>query len=305
MSDTEDEDSNVDHHHFARKQRRKTRRQNQEGGQEPPIIRGLWVQEIDWLKSADKEMTSSAEIIPPPPQFTDSCGNGGLQSCSCTDVCECVSESRSEDQDRSDTDTSSSDSGGGSDSDCESIRTHESESDSSCGGEDDTQAPDSFGVEARASDLTFDLMHVSGFNSSSHAAWDSDSSGCVQSMLGISDSTYTPNSVNSSQCDFGFGDLSDTDTVVDVLRGRVTRMSRLYASSFFRDLIKQSLNDWKGNIPLNEGLLFHHVRLGSHFKGEVHPKIKVQSLPPTLKESRVKFCSLNHFWGFTAFFNNN
>ncbi|KAM9336951.1 mitogen-activated protein kinase kinase kinase 14 [Symphorus nematophorus] len=259
MSDTEDEDFDVVHHHLQRKQRRKAGRQSQEGGEEPPIIRGLWVQEIDWLKSAEREMTSSAEIIPPPPQFTDSvskpCSCGDLQFCSCTDVCECVTGL--EDQDRSgDTeDTSSTEDRGGSDSDSESIRTHESESDSSCGAEDDIQVPDHFGGEARMSNLTFDLMHVSGFNSSSHAEWDSDSTGCVQSMLGISDSSYTPSTEDTPQCGFGFDDMSDTEAVLDILRGRVIQMPKLSVST---DLIKQTLNDWKSSKPLNEGLIFHH-----------------------------------------------
>ncbi|CAL8303409.1 unnamed protein product [Lota lota] len=51
--------------------------------QEPPIIQGLWVQEIDWLRprprhdpatsATDPAMTPSlpCSIIPPPPQFTD------------------------------------------------------------------------------------------------------------------------------------------------------------------------------------------------------------------------------------------
>lgn len=245
MSDTEDEDFDVDaklpHYHLQRKQRRKTRRLSQEGGEEPPIIRGLWVQEIDWLKSADGEMTSHAEIIPPPPQFTDSASH----SCVCADVC----EDGSGDAD----DTSSADDRGGSDSDCgleqdsESICTHESESDSSCGVEEDIQVPDSFGVEARTSNSTFDLMHVSS----------SDSKGCVQSLMGMSDSTYTRSTVNSPQCAFVFDDMSDIDTVLDILRGRVTQMPKLSVSPF---LIKQTLNDWKTSKPVNEGLIFHHVR---------------------------------------------
>nr|XP_046232537.1 mitogen-activated protein kinase kinase kinase 14 isoform X2 [Scatophagus argus] len=265
-SDTEDEDLDVARYHFQRKQRRKTGRQIHEGGEERPIIRGLWVQEIDWLKSSDRETTSCAEIIPPPPQFTDSASQL-LQSClceDCADVCECVLEdvSLSEDQDRSaDTnDTSSTEDRGGSDSDCdcdlerdsESVCTHESESDSSCGAEDGIQA------EAAVSDLTFDLMHLSGFNSSSHAGWDSDSTGCVQSLLGISGSTYAPSAVNTPQCAFGFHDMSDTDTVLEILRGRVTQMPKLSVSPFFKGLIKQTLSDWKTSKPLNEGLIFHH-----------------------------------------------
>ncbi|XP_040885315.1 uncharacterized protein LOC121175568 [Toxotes jaculatrix] len=269
LSDTEDEDFDLDklpNYHLQRKQRRKTRtRQSQEGGEEPPIIRGLWVQEIDWLRSADGETRSSAEILPPPPQFTDSqvsclCSHGDLDSCiyaegcSCADVCECVrglgEVSLSEDQFRSTEDTSSSDDRGGSDSDCgleqdsESVCTHESDSDSSCCAED------------HVSDLTFDLMHVSGF-SSRHGEWDSYSAGCVQSMLGLSDSTYTPDAVNTSQGAFGFDD-SDIDRVLDELRGRVTQTPKLFVSPFFKDLIRQTPSHQKHNVPVNEGLIFHH-----------------------------------------------
>ncbi|XP_070708327.1 mitogen-activated protein kinase kinase kinase 14 [Pempheris klunzingeri] len=254
MSDTEDEDFDVaaklPHYHLQRKQRRKPRRQSQEGGGEPPIIRGLWVQEIDWLKSADREMASSAEIIPPPPQFTDSqpshrCSfSRELHSCSCAP---------SEDHDRSvDTDdTSSSDGRGGSDSDCaverdsESVCTQESESDSSCGVDDDPQVSGRFGVEAQKSTSTFDLMHVSG----------SDSAGCVQSLLGMSESTYTQSTEHTPQSAFGFDDMSDIDAALDVLRGRVTQTPKLSVSPV---LIKQTLNEWKTSKPVNEGLIFHH-----------------------------------------------
>ncbi|XP_051273338.1 mitogen-activated protein kinase kinase kinase 14 isoform X1 [Dicentrarchus labrax] len=227
-SDTEDEDFNVVHQHLQRKQRRKPGRRSQDGGEEPPIIRGLWVQEIDWLKSA--------AIIPPPPQFTDSraCSDADVYGgCSCADA---GATSQPEDQDADDTSDR-----GGSDSDCglESICTHESDSDSSCVAEDAVQE----------SNLTFDLMHVSGFNSSSHAGWDSDSAGCTQSLLGVSDTSLRA---------FGLDAVSDGDAVLDILRGRVTQMPKLSVAPFFRDLIKQTLNDWKTSELLNEGLLFHH-----------------------------------------------
>ncbi|XP_039991834.1 uncharacterized protein LOC120794657 [Xiphias gladius] len=283
-SDTEDEDfdgaAKLPNHHLRRKQRRKTRTsQGQEGGGEPPIIRGLWVQEIDWLESADREATSSAEIIPPPPQFTDSvscsCSHGDLSSyiCDegrcCADVCDCVRglEEVSLSEDRCGSvdsdDTSSTDDRGSSDSDCgleqdsESICTHESDSDSSCCAEDDIQEPDKFGVEAGVPDSTFDLMRVSGFNSR-QAEWDFDPTGCVRGPLGLSESPHTPNTVNTSQRAFGFDDLSDTEAVLEELRGRVTRTPKLFVSPFFRDLMQRSLNVWKHNIPVNEGLIFHH-----------------------------------------------
>ncbi|KAF1373530.1 hypothetical protein PFLUV_G00239840 [Perca fluviatilis] len=260
-SDTEDEDfavaARLPLHPLQKKQCRKTRRQIQEDGEERPIIRGLWVQEIDWLKSAGRETTSSssAEIIPPPPQFTDRCLGDSSVYEGCADVC--IRGLLPVDTD----DTSSSDPGGGSDSDCgleqdsESIYTHESESDSSCGAEDDTQTPASFGAEARMSSLTFDLMQVSGFTSTCHAEWDFDSTGCVQSLLGNSDTT---SAVNTFQCAFSFDDTSDIDTVLDGLRGRVTRLPKLFVSPFFRDLIKRTLNAWKTTTSVNEGLIFHH-----------------------------------------------
>lgn len=281
MSDTEDEDldgvTELLHYHLQRKQRRKTRaRQGQEEGEEPPIIRGLWVQEIDWLKSADREMASCAEIIPPPPQFTDSVSrprsHADLHSCVCegrssADMSESVGTledvSLSEDQCRSiDTDdTSSTDDRGGSDSDwAESICTHESESDSSYCGEDDLQVRNSFRVEAGVSNLTFDLMGVSGFNSDSSSGF-ARASGSSQSLLENSDSTSTPLHIaNTSPFAFSAADVSDIDTVLEGLRGRVTRMPKQFVSPFFKDLKKQTLNDRKQSVPVNEGLIFHHVR---------------------------------------------
>ncbi|KAM7370395.1 hypothetical protein PAMP_009948 [Pampus punctatissimus] len=249
MCDTEDEDidgaTKLPNYHLQRKQRRKSKtRQSQEEGEEPPIIRGLWVQEIDWLESADRQMTSSAEIIPPPPQFTDS----DLHSCTCegrssADVCDRV---RSEHRYRSiDTeDTSSSDDRGSSDSDCaESICTHESESDSSYCTEDDVQERDRFRVEGRVADLTLSLMGVSGFNSDSFSGF-TGASGCAQSLQGKSDSSAA--------------DLSHIDVVLDSLRGKVTQMPKLFVSPFFKDLKKRTLNDWKQCVPVNEGLIFHN-----------------------------------------------
>lgn len=274
MSDSEDEDLDEMHFHFQRKQRRKSRR-CQDGGEEPPIIRGLWVQEIDWLKTADGAATSSDEIIPPPPPFTDSqsCLYDG---CSCADLLGSGRRGGSED-------TPSSGDRGDSDSDCgleqdsECVCTQESESDSSCGAEVGQPAPDSFGAEARLSNLTFDLMHVSGFKSSSPAEQPSDSAGCVQSLLGISDST--PSAVNRSQNAFGFDDLSPSDTFLDFLRGRVTLMPKLPVSPFFRELIKLTLSEWTTSRPHNDGLIFHHVRLLC--LGGIH---HIQTLAPNLDQ---------------------
>lgn len=243
-SDSDDSDFDVLQQHLQRKQRRKPRRLILEGGGEPPIIRGLWVQEIDWLRSVDGEMTSPAEIIPPPPQFTDSvtslaCSRGDLQPCACdgcgcADVCECVQTSGS-----AGSDESSSAEDGDSDGDLQhdSVCTHESESDSSC-----ADFTDGFAVEDGASHLTFDLMQVSGFHSSSCAEWDS---GCVQSLLGA---PGVPGA---------FADVSDADTVLGVLRGRVTHTPKVCASPFFRGLIQQTLSEPTSGSPLSEGLIFH------------------------------------------------
>ncbi|XP_051795916.1 microtubule-associated serine/threonine-protein kinase 4-like [Acanthochromis polyacanthus] len=237
ISDSEDEDfDQLSHYHLQRKQRRKPRtQQNQQDGEERPVIRGLWVQEIDWLKS------TSTDIIPPPPQFTDS-----AELCLYRGVCERLEEDQLRSADPEE--TSSSDDRG-SDSDCslhcESFCTHESESDSSFCLEADMR--DQLRVEA--SNSTFDLMQVSGFNSSSQADWDSDSTGCEQSLLGVSDCTFTHSSGNVSGCD---------DTVFDELRGKVTQIPKLFVSAFHRDLIKHVLNNWKSSKPANEGLIFHH-----------------------------------------------
>lgn len=253
LSDTEDEDFNVAAklplHHLRRKPRRKTGRQSQADGERPPIIRGLWVQEIDWLNSASKETTSfaAAEIIPPPPQFTDCAGPGGA------DVCVGGGEDAAEDR------PAATDARGGSDSDCslhrdsESLYTHESESDSSCAAED--CAPGGLEVEARVSNLALDLMQVSGCTSSSHAELDSDFEGCVRSPVGASESSPE----NASQHAFGVVDTWDVDAVLGGLRGRVTQLPKLFVSPFFRDMINQTLN-WESSPPVNEGLIFHHVR---------------------------------------------
>ncbi|XP_047232460.1 mitogen-activated protein kinase kinase kinase 14 isoform X2 [Girardinichthys multiradiatus] len=225
IRDTEDEDlDEVFHHHLKRKQHRKTlsRPKRLEEGEEPPVIQGLWVQEIDWLKT-----TLSAEIIPPPSQFTDSCCR--LDSCTSghTD------------------DSSSSVDREGSDSDCESVFTHESESDSSC-----CAADDHFGLESNISDLISDLMHISGFHSNS----DSDFSEFVQSLQEISD---------SSQTTFTF---NDSDSEFDQVKGRVMHIPKPFISTFLNNSIKQILDNWTTTKPANEGLIFHHLLQPNSFQ---------------------------------------
>lgn len=233
----------------------------QEEGDEPPVIRGLWVQEIDWLKTV-----SSTGIIPPPPEFSDSvpyCHGDHLQAClyrgcTCTGDgvwrSEEVSPCRLMDAD----DTSSTD-GRVSDSECASFNTHESESDSSGCSDADTQHQ--FGADVM-SQSALHLMHVSGFTSPHHTDMDSDSTGCAQSQLGISDSTCTLSSVNASQK--GFRD-DTTGSLFDERKGRVTQVSKLFISPSFRESIKQMLSDWKTTKAASEGLIFHHVRLFHQF----------------------------------------
>lgn len=282
QSDTDDdEDLAVRPYHLQRKQRRKSKTKicNEEG-QERPIIQGLWVQEIDWLRSASREM-SSCDIIPPPPQFTDSyngdlsltCAQEGVSSlcCSCEEVCACAEKceaASSEDQhgpiDTSD--TCSSESREDSDSDCDleqdSESNPESDSDSSCCVEDCCQRL----CNDSMSDSTFDLMGVSGFsrddfdflsgceiitNSSDSS---SRASGCAQSLLGMSDHTYNPYSVN-----FILADVRKIDTDLDELRGRVTHTPKIFASPFFEDEMKQTFHDKNTKNLVNEGLLFHNA----------------------------------------------
>lgn len=135
---------------LRRKQRRKPKRWSVAGREERPVIQGLWVHEVDWLKSGE----SSSAIIPPPPQFTDPADLRWDAACSCTDVCECVTGQSADTEDQ-DLDQDS-----------------ESESDSSCG-ENENDPP-------ATADLTFDSMQVS---SASDVRW-SDSAGSVCSLPG-------------------------------------------------------------------------------------------------------------------------
>lgn len=224
QSDSEDEDTA--RYRLQRKQRRKWKRRSVGEREERPVIQGLWVHEVDWLKSGE----SSAAIIPPPPQFTDSasrlCSPADLRSaagCSCTDSCECVT-GRSADTDA-----------------CNPGRDSESESDSSCGAENDPPAP---------TDLSFGLMQVSSA---------SDCGGSLPSLPGRSRSASAD--VNNPQCAFGPDDLNLPDAgAVDVLQGRVMQMTKTAASPLFKNLIKHTLSGWRISKQLHEGLIFHRVR---------------------------------------------
>lgn len=222
MSDTEDEDDSQTWFNLQRKQCSRTSRLSPERGEERPVIRGLWVQEVRQT-SADTEWTlSSAGIVPPPPEFTDSV------ACSCAGVCQCASASEGVSQSEDADDTSSAEDGGGSEQD--SACTHES--DSSCWPEEDA-------AELRAGDrmlaLTFDPGLVSG--SSPGAEWRSDTS---QDAPGP--------------------DTNNADRVVGLLEGRVMQIEKHLASTFSKDVIKQTLGDCRTSRHLSEGLIFHHVR---------------------------------------------
>lgn len=238
QSDSEDED--VARCHRQRKQRRKWKRWRVGGREERPVIQGLWVHEVDWLKSGE----SSSAIIPPPPQFTDSvsqpCGPADLRwdaGCSCTDtVCECVTAQSA------DTD------------DCELDQDSESESDSSCGAENDPPA---------TADLTFDLMQVSSA---------SDVRSC--------DSAHTHSTswdANGRRRVFVPDEPNLPDAVVDVLRGRVMQMT---ARPLFKNLIEQTLSGWRSSQQLHEGLIFHHVRHTDRIRSALSCRIPPLTFPP-------------------------
>ncbi|KAK7919442.1 hypothetical protein WMY93_010726 [Mugilogobius chulae] len=271
LSDTDEEDSTGLPHHLQRKQRRKSRvRNSAEDGQERPIIQGLWVQEIDWLRSTSKEMTSY-DIIPPPPQFTDSYNEEQVLSLSnsCEDKLKTLSIS--EDQYRL-TDTSLD--RGDSDWDYEQDSESNIESDSSCCVEDCGQC------SAGMSDSTFDLMGVSGFSrdpnycpSSCKSCVTNSSNrffGCAQSLLGMSD--------HASNMNFSADEMDKVEVVLEELRGRVTHMPKMFAMFFFEDVMRQSLQEWDTKHAVNEGLLFHNALQPRNFQ---------------YKEGR-EYCVLNH-----------
>ncbi|XP_037546892.1 mitogen-activated protein kinase kinase kinase 14 [Nematolebias whitei] len=104
------------------------------------------------------------------------------------------------------------------------------------------------------SDLTFDLMHVSGFNSSPQTEEDSDSE-FLQSMLGVSE--WSDALSSESQRTFGSDDT--TDPVLERLRGRVTQIPKPFVPALLRDSVKQILDVWRTTKPANEGLVFHHL----------------------------------------------
>ncbi|KAJ7987704.1 hypothetical protein DPEC_G00329250 [Dallia pectoralis] len=116
--------------------RRALKVRQREEGQEPPVIRGLWVQEIDWSKSTNQDVSLSSHINQPTvelPRHSDLTQE--LRT-----VSKCVDGVSDIFYKRPGVPVSSSESVGGTDSPCslnsisdsESIRTHESQSDSSC-----------------------------------------------------------------------------------------------------------------------------------------------------------------------------
>lgn len=262
LSDTDDDDDDEEDlttqpYHLQKKQRRKSRTKTggTEEGQERPIIQGFWVQEIDWLRSASKEMTS-CDIIPPPPQFTDSY-NGDSLCCSYEEMCadKLATMSISEDQYRM-TDTSdgcSSEDRGVSVSEFDLGQDSESnnESDSSCCVEDCGQRR----YKDDLSDSTIDLMGVSGFEAGCDSVTNSSDSfpGCARSPLGTSNHASIP------QCgvNFNLDYMNKMDSVLDELRGRVTLTTKIFTLLFFEDMMRQTLREWNTKQTVNEGLLFH------------------------------------------------
>lgn len=241
MSDTDDEDVPHTWFNLQRKQCSRSSRPSLEGGEERPIIRGLWVQEVRLTSGSTALISSSTEIVPPPPEFTDSV------CCSCADVCKCVMGSEDMSQSEDADDTSSGNDGEGSDLEQDSVCTDESSSSSSSRAKGGTAE----WVRDGTSAPTLDLMLVSG--SSSGAKQGSDS---LQSLLGVSDATCCFAAVNTSQDARGL-DTSDDGTVLDVLRGQVMQIEKQMASAFLKDLMEQTQSDSK---HLNAGLIFHHVR---------------------------------------------
>lgn len=289
------------------------------------------MQEIDWLRSIEDDMTLPTDIIPPPPQFTDwvtdshgyggcssgaesnACGHGGVSvSCySCGDVsndCICRLQDVSVSEHRYGLQSGSESSGGGhnrglSDSDCSlelvgvsaSICTHESKSDSSCysiGDGSDSMCSlknvsdclssvcvsDNFLGEGGMSDATWDLMGVSGFESSpcrmetdfglassvegvsaSSSSYQGLSEGPAQNLVGISESSCTPAVASTSP--LTSGDVPDNESMVGALRGKVTQIQKYNVSPFFKDLVKHTSNERKADVPVNEGIIFHNVRI--------------------------------------------
>ncbi|CAL9699551.1 unnamed protein product [Knipowitschia caucasica] len=250
LSDTDEEDGTEQPHHLQKKQRRKSRvRLSAEDGEERPVIQGLWVQEIDWLRSTNKEM-SSCDIIPPPPQFTDSYNGDQVSSLCCSSEDKLQAVSISEDQYRL---TESSLDRGDSDWDFEQD-SESSDSDSSCCVEECGHC--SRGMP----DSGLSLMGVSGFGrdqsycpSSCESVSDSSNrfSGCAQSLLGMLDHT---SSVNLST-----DEMDKMEAVLEELRGRVCHIPKMFATLFFEDVMRQSLREWTLKCTINEGLLFHNA----------------------------------------------
>ncbi|XP_041717148.2 mitogen-activated protein kinase kinase kinase 14 [Coregonus clupeaformis] len=295
----------VPHHHIRRKLRRKPQEGRQrEEEQEPPVIQGLWVQEIDWSKSTNKDMSWASEVNQLPvdlPKHTDSIWvphrRGGcsldtvfelVSHCSLEGVSKCA-DGLSDIYELMGVSDSSSESGGMSESPCslksisdsESIRTHESESDSSCsfgdGGLSDSVCSlvdvsdclssvmcvsDNFLAPEGASDSnsSCNLMGVSDSDSTCSRGWESGSSSSVEgasnsfcNLVGVSN---IPGGVSGSLC--SVGGVSDSETMFEELRSRVTQKHQRFVSPFFKALVKDVSDEMKEfTAQINEGLIFH------------------------------------------------
>ncbi|XP_046888174.1 mitogen-activated protein kinase kinase kinase 14 isoform X1 [Hypomesus transpacificus] len=299
-SDTDEDEYAAPHKVQYRPLRRKHRkrpnkkRRRRDEGEEPPVIQGLWVQEIDWLRSTDKEPVEAPDFLQLPvcPQHTDSnwnpCSTRGYSSegvskpsrhgrvsatcSSCADVCDngcglndmLLSDSHCGLREVSDSSCSSEDLGVS-----ESLCTHESESDSSIciGGVSDSVCSimdvsdclssimcvsDDFLVQRGASgslmgvsDLTStcSLEHVSGSASSEDVLTNSSS----HSLEEVSGSSCSLDGVPNSAC-------GESESVKG-LRGRVTQRDLRFASTFFKEVVREALVE--SDRQPNEGLMFH------------------------------------------------
>ncbi|KAL0984193.1 hypothetical protein UPYG_G00138340 [Umbra pygmaea] len=298
-SDTDDENyvrntRKVPHHRIRRKLRRKAPKEKQrEEGQEPPVIQGLWVQEIDWSKSTHQD-TSWASDLPKHKDWVPHCPG----DCSLECVSKCVDGLSDIFYKLIDVPNSSSESGVSEStgslqnkSESESIRTHESESDSSCGF-GDWGMSDSVCSLVDMSDGLSSVMCVSDNFLATLATASSSNSSC--SLMGVSDSDSTcshgrqsrssssvEGASNSSRSLVGVPDMAgfvsqsfcsvgggfDSEMMLEELRGRVTQKHKRLVSPFFKALV-EDISDERKEVAsrINEGLIFHKQLQTNNFE---------------------------------------
>ncbi|XP_012989326.3 mitogen-activated protein kinase kinase kinase 14 isoform X2 [Esox lucius] len=290
--------------------RRKLRRRAQEGrpreeGQEPPVIQGLWVQEIDWSKSTNRDMSwasdTSQHTLDSPvhkfstrdPQSPGDCLEGASR---------CVDGLSDIFYELTGVPDSSSESVGGTDSPCslksisdsESIHTHEGGSDSVCSlvdvsdclssvmcVSDDFLAP--VGTTS-ACNSSCSLMGVSDAHSRRSSSSEEGASSSFCGLVGVSDahsrrSSSSEEGASSPFCGLvGVSDIrgmesgslpsgaSNSETL-KALRGRVTPKDQRFISPFFKELV-EDISDEKKEVTsqINEGLILHKQLRPEKFK---------------------------------------